>query len=50
MLIAFQVIVMILLLVVGLVLIGDQVKENKVHYSAFMIAGLFALCFTFWIG
>lgn len=49
MLVAFQIVLFVIVGLGFLALLGDQIVENKVHYSSVSIAGILALCFSFWV-
>lgn len=50
MMVAFQ-IVLIFLMIIGLMgLIGEKFSKNKVHYTSVVLASIIAMCVTFWIG
>lgn len=49
MMLAFQ-IVLIFLMIIGLMgLIGETLSKNKVHYTSIVLASIVAMCVTFWV-
>jgi uncharacterized membrane protein len=50
MLIAFQILLIFLIVLFSIGVLGDKDKQNRMNYTAIVVASVLAMCFSLWIG